>query len=372
MHLLRVQVPDFRVLQDVDIQFEKDFTPRIFPVGSLNGGGKSTLLQLIFVLLHCAGEPGRHEYIQNLLKGYEVKGEDGKQTLAKFEVWTGEEVVEIEFICCNDNFLKNSLKLNRLPLIINYWSNIEGKKANYLLFHIDGIKPEESNAFLEKLSNKIFLVSPPTQVCLFLSEEYRKILFNKEDAYSYYYGNLIMAKKTMPGLNTYNFIPADSIIDFFKAARDKDFKEVVKTGKYGNNYQTLLKEANLLLTPKKLRPDPDLKGVIFQIEKDGETIELFPEDLSHGELRRLSIYTWLKSKDIDDSIVLMDEIEISLHPDWEYQVVRDLEQWAPNNQYILATHSYALCEALTPAHVKELEPRLTPPEHKQDKTQEQK
>jgi predicted ATP-binding protein involved in virulence len=47
MHLQRIQVPDFRVLKDVDISFEKEFTPRIFPLGSQNGGGKSTLLQLI-------------------------------------------------------------------------------------------------------------------------------------------------------------------------------------------------------------------------------------------------------------------------------------------------------------------------------------
>jgi len=45
MHLLRVQIPDFRVLKDVDITFEKEFSPRIFPLGSQNGGGKSTMVQ---------------------------------------------------------------------------------------------------------------------------------------------------------------------------------------------------------------------------------------------------------------------------------------------------------------------------------------
>ena len=54
----------------------------------------------------------------------------------------------------------------------------------------------------------------------------------------------------------------------------------------------------------------------------------------------------------------MDEIENALHPDWQYQIVRDLVEWGKDNQYILATHSYGLCEALTPAHVKELEPKL--------------
>jgi hypothetical protein len=52
MRLLRVQVPEFRALKDVDISFEPEFNPQVFPLGSLNGGGKSTLLQLIFVLLN--------------------------------------------------------------------------------------------------------------------------------------------------------------------------------------------------------------------------------------------------------------------------------------------------------------------------------
>ncbi|MDM8548934.1 AAA family ATPase [Desulfobacterales bacterium HSG2] len=75
-------------------------------------------------------------------------------------------------------------------------------------------------------------------------------------------------------------------------------------------------------------------------------------------MKRLSLYMWTKYNKIEDAIVLMDEIEIALHPDWQYQIVRDLMQWTPNNQYILATHSFDLCEALTPAHVKELEPKL--------------
>jgi len=113
-----------------------------------------------------------------------------------------------------------------------------------------------------------------------------------------------------------------------------------------------------MLFNKKINIDKDLNGVNFTLDRNGETIELSPEDLSHGELKRLSIYMWLKHHNIEDAIVLMDEIEIAFHPDWQYRIIQDLQEWAPNNQYILATHSYELCQALTPAHVKELEPRL--------------
>jgi predicted ATPase len=143
------------------------------------------------------------------------------------------------------------------------------------------------------------------------------------------------------------------------SARDKDFQEALLTNSYGNNYFDLANRISQFLSGKKIFLKEQLSKIVFQ-SSDGIT-ELQPEDLSHGELKRLSIYLWLLHKEIGESIVFMDEVEIALHPDWQYQIVADLEQWAVNNQYILATHSYELCNALTPNHVKELEPRLPNP-----------
>jgi predicted ATPase len=152
------------------------------------------------------------------------------------------------------------------------------------------------------------------------------------------------------------------IIDFFNKVFDLDIRKAIKTkGDYDNQYKKLIEEFNKVLTNKSLNITPDRTGVTFEMEdEDGTVRELYPEDLSHGELKRLSIYLWLKYYDIKDSIVLMDEIEIAFHPDWQYQIIRDLQEWGPSNQYILATHSYELCEALTPAHVKEINPHLLP------------
>jgi predicted ATPase len=111
-----------------------------------------------------------------------------------------------------------------------------------------------------------------------------------------------------------------------------------------------------ILVNKKVNIESDLSSINFKLDIDGT--KLYPEDLSHGELKRLCIYTWMKHNKIEDAIVLMDELEISFHPDWQYQIVRDLEEWGATNQYILATHSYELCNAVTPAHVKELDPKL--------------
>ncbi|MEG4212021.1 hypothetical protein [Microcoleus sp. S13_B4] len=112
MHLLRVQVPDFRGLKDIDITFEKDFFPNIFPLGSQKGGGKSTLLQLIFVLLYCSGDDNKKSFLQNLLQGFKVADGEDKRVLAIIDLWDGEKVVEMEFFSYKDSLFKKKLALD--------------------------------------------------------------------------------------------------------------------------------------------------------------------------------------------------------------------------------------------------------------------
>jgi len=377
MHLLRVQVPDFRALKDIDITFEKDFFPKIFPLGSQNGGGKSTLLQLIFVLLHCSVDEHKKPFVHALLQGFKIL-EEGEKNLAIIDIWDGEKIVKLEFYC-QSFFEKNYEPEDDYTAyeIINYAndirdiSSLEKVKEEIdnddittqifieLKCRFNNQSPEQVKSFLEKISHKIFLAAPSTQVFLFLPQESRELLFKKSsNGDNNYYGILESARSELQGLFTYDFLAVELLIEAFKAASDRDLREMIKTGSYGNNYQTLINDLNLLLGNKRINLDEDFAGVNFYLYNNGETIELYPEDLSHGELKRLSIYIWLKSRNIEDAIVLMDEIEIAFHPDWQYQIISDLKDWGPSNQYILATHSYALCEALTPAHVKEIEPKL--------------
>ena len=492
MKLQRVQVPDFRVLKNVDISFEKDFVPNIFPLGSQNGGGKSTLLQLIFVLLHCSGDSEKHEFIKNMLYGFEID-DSGKGVLAAIDIWDGEKTVNLEFSVYRDSYaqellipsekllnhngndiqiqdsheniifsapkkltdisrkigiiefqirelsqyltilqgvrnienaeerenqlirisknirfrnifsvignislkeikaiddikqiileelrvhqlnLKKFLKereklevlspkildylnLNKIFYIFSYSDSISNSQDRVLLCNIHNIQIEKSESFLNMLSNKIFIAAPTTQVFLFLAQDTRKILFKQQNNYQ---SQVQKSKSKLPGFFTYDFFAVNLLIDIFKSARDKDFKQAIETGDYGNNYQKLVNELNQILLNKKININPDLSGFTFKLDKPGwGDIELYPEDLSHGELKRLSIYAWIKYNIIEDSIVLIDEIENDFHPDWQYQIIKDIAEWAPKNQYIISTHSYELCQAVTPAHVKELEPRL--------------
>ena len=479
MHLQRVQVPDFRVLKDVDITFEKDFNPRVFPLGSQNGGGKSTLLQLIFVLLHCPTNPDRLSALKNLIDGFNLRENEDKRVLAKIDIWDGEKLVELEFFVCGDtyideilNFVRNKQderepnyffqmflelediqqKISEIPseeiTLKNIIEQIEIKNkeksssskfpdrlktrllsldieldsieidyldSNYLIkiekelklqlsnkhlelrikekllsnnihefiFNIKSVNIEyiticssEANnyknkallcsinnknanfdkQFLNKLSNKIFLSAPSTQVFLFLPKKTIKSLFTDKNNYQ---SELTRMNSNLSGFFTYDFLATDILIESFEKARDKDFKEALKTGEYGKNYKKLLQDLDFLLHDKQVNLTDDFSGLTFKLDRFKDSIELYPEDLSHGELKRLSVYVWLKYQNIEDAIVLMDEVDLALHPDWQYQIVSDLIDWSASNQYILATHSYELCQALTPSHVKALEPKLT-------------
>ena len=382
MRLLRVQVPDFRVLKNIDLSFEKDFFPQIFPIGSQNGGGKSTLLQLIFILLHCSGDPEKIEYVVNLLHRCQLEDELDQKTLAIFEILTdNREEVKLDFFICRDAYVKQFVSdldgqfVSDLGDVYlkHFVSDIDGQflylcqaknqknEEIFLLCKFSQATQEECQLFMKELSSKIFLAAPSTQVFIFLPKATNKSLFQinqgNPDSSNYY---LAMAdiKNKLSNLFTYDFLPVELLINYFIMARDQDFAQAIETGEYGNNYQLRRQKLNSILSDKEINLDKDISRITFKFKGDTNGEELYPEDLSHGELKRLSIYLWLKYRRIKDAIVLMDEIEIALHPDWQYKIIEDLQEWEPSNQYILATHSHELCQALTPAHVKEIEPKL--------------
>jgi hypothetical protein len=504
MHLKRVRVPSFRVLKDIDISFEADLVPQIFPLGSINGGGKSTLLQLIFTLLHCPGKYERIPYLQNMLEGFVLDDDLSYRDLANIELIVDGQIVELDFFVCDRDYIVSgihvvddqgkaiqleadikiadlvnlhnslddsfefilktkyrvetliesivnkrsngdvsksndpfqvffhgfgiaklsekeidlierfvpdkrihdlSLELNKLNLnsdqskdvaieiltnilnaIIRRESDLLRNKQKNMKFQIVSNKSKVDTLFicycnelrqdrelflmcsikntvfinvLSKLRDQIFLAAPVTQVFHFLDPGDKLLLFRADEEGDTYHSKLDTANSVLSGFFPYNFLAVDLLVQAFTDARDDDFKQAISTGEYGNRYQKIIADLAKILGNKKANLDLDLGGVNFtKIDELGNLVKLYPSDLSHGELKRLSLYVWLKYNKIDDSIVLMDEVEIALHPDWQYGIINDLQTWAPNNQYILATHSYELCQALTPAHVKEIEPKL--------------
>lgn len=109
---------------------------------------------------------------------------------------------------------------------------------------------------------------------------------------------------------------------------------------------------------------PALNGVRFDEEtrklytrKDGHDFEL--SELSDGEQsllalvadisRRLAIANpALDNPLTGDAVVLVDEIDLHLHPAWQRQIVALFEQTFPNTQFIFTTHSPQILSHVKP------------------------
>lgn len=92
----------------------------------------------------------------------------------------------------------------------------------------------------------------------------------------------------------------------------------------------------------------DIDVKLIGLSEDEETKPIFKNSLgkefdinglSSGEkqlfLRALS----LKFLEVNNSIILIDELEISLHPQWQSKIIKLYENIGENNQLIIATHS---------------------------------
>jgi len=128
----------------------------------------------------------------------------------------------------------------------------------------------------------------------------------------------------------------------------KNFIDMIKD----NNEELTIKEANQKATDEinsifnGLELKTKFKGISKDIKREilfendvSENIHL--EELSTGEQQLFIRALSLKMMSLKDSIILIDEPEISLHPNWQNHILKIYNNIAKsgNNQLIVATHS---------------------------------
>jgi predicted ATPase len=455
MKLLKVHVHNYRHLKDVSLTFEPDLYPQVFAIGSENGGGKSTLLQLVFTLLHCAPHSNLHKFVINAIqhmKSSLENLEDKIHQIIDIELMDKNEIILISYLLypagsqdeenienlsiggavdlialakslknkinslnldknenlrqlnlakyavlrssrstndAEDRARKIEATLQRIDKLIRvaqeelenipekvcsqvlreanlkFICSIDINSGNSEVSHfnlcctINHHSSIESHNLLGNLSKQIFLAGQTTQPYIFLSNENIGDMFNSDKSYEM---TLEKARLEIGNLYNFNAFAVNEIIAAFKAALEEDAKSMIQNGYYSSSFSDLTKELKFILGGnKEILPTPECDGLTIRYYIDDKNYkELSLGELSHGELKRVCLYSWIRHNKASQSIVLIDEIENGLHPDWQYQIVKDLQEWG-DNQYILATHSFYLCEALTPRHVKELAPKMSQP-----------
>ena len=283
MKIKNLHINEFKGLRDISINFEKNDKPLdLVVLAGSNGSGKTRVLESIL------------DYFQKIVNHIE-----------------NENVAGVFFETDEQNCLNQGYNSNMLYLILNYYNdenNVErGRKVveeNLKVFPKIIYMPTETNF------QKVEIASP------MLVREYK--FLNIVDT------GLI---KDVP-----SYI-ATRIIEMANDQEDTPMQEI---------RAAVFKEINEIFEILDL----DIK--ISGISKNAKSIPLFTNsagdqfdinELSSGEKQLFLRTLAIRMLNPENSIILIDEPELSLHPKWQQRIVDVYTKIGKNNQIIIATHS---------------------------------
>ncbi len=116
-------------------------------------------------------------------------------------------------------------------------------------------------------------------------------------------------------------------------ARQEDTSDGV-----GEAYGALRKYYAEICRPRSIVGPVNMEDGLEMEFSDGAVTSPYNE-LSSGEKMVLSLLARIAEERIHSSIVLIDEIELHLHPLWQRKLLGALPQMGSNNQFIVTTHS---------------------------------
>ncbi len=132
-------------------------------------------------------------------------------------------------------------------------------------------------------------------------------------------------------------LPFDDVLSWLSVYYRKNFHW--NPEKYGESYWHQIQRLfNQVCAPVKLirlESGPDFDTLI--VEKNNIEYDLL--QMSSGEHQVLRILVGMVAEMAINSIVLIDEVELHLHPVWQERLIEALREEPSNNQYIFTTHS---------------------------------
>lgn len=350
MRLERIELKNYRQFGI----FETDFDKRLTVLCGDNGAGKTAVLDAIAValgtfLMHVDGPNAR--IVSPMLSESDVRLQIGKAgSLSSYEPQTP-TVVAAQGTIGGDR-IQWSRKLNRLG---GRTTVSEAKDASKISKCMQESIKSDANAVLPLLA---------------------------------YYGTgrLWVHKRGMSGMpNVFEkrFSRANGYIDCLDSVTNEKlmlgwFRHMTMVGlQYGQRIPELVAVRQALSTClKDLSPDYSdvtvtysLKQnalVLTTVDKTGEQLELPFDQLSDGYRGVLSLFADIayrmavlnpNSTEIlsTPGIVLIDEVDLHLHPKWQSRILGDLLRIFPNLQFIVSTHAPKIIASVKASQVRRLE-----------------
>ncbi len=309
MRIKELELHNFRGIKHLNLVFNQEHN--VVVLVGINGIGKSSILDCINLLVQYYGKVS-YEYHSLGTPSYEKLS--SRQGLLKSDI----------YIKCDSTTVRL----------------IDANNVDWELFISNDYDDNNDLEFLEEITNKNSITKITKDSCI-----------NLEDRYFYYLANRQIVD--FHGVGTTkpkNIINFESFSKWFKETEDLENErrlsdeieyrhpilESVRSSVYsllGAEYSNLtFKRAVDRMTVKKSD-----REIAVRLLSDGEKNLLAM--VGHLSRRLAEKYDRFDNELADSAIVLIDEIELHLHPEWQRMIIPRLTKTFPNCQFIVTTHS---------------------------------
>ena len=330
-------IKNFKALDELHLEcpapaFEGE--PDVMVLGSENGLGKTSILQCI-ALLTLAPTLHRHGHLREM-------AHDLNLNLPDLLIRSGCDKAEIT------GKFQVGKKHAEQRLVISRHGELEFDEVPHLLKEVCS-SPMKSSA--ETLLELLGLSSEPLlQGRLMFFHSYRRVQEGNPDLGSVMNGAPKKAFRDPRG-------PQRNAFSLFKMKilrlmmGQADLFEDVSSANEEGAFAELNRLVKIYAGGKigKLRPEPDSSLDIRIQHLDRPDSSFSFDGLSSGQKEVIStLFLVGQLSSMSNAIVLIDEPELHLNAEWHAELVRQLFEVAPHNQYILASHSQQIFASVAP------------------------
>lgn len=368
MKIIDLKLQGVRGFEELELDFKNPITKEplknVVLVGK-NGSGKTTILKSI---VHCLTTWNYH--------------------------FGGQKMDETDINIKSDEFsIKLNVKFNELEKQILFkdvdTSKIEKintitatKKNETIKTKLDNQASEYIDTEEEIVYKDYILITPNTSAQEY--NNFRKNVFSNEnnETLVFYFDSLrFLSTESLSGPNSIELpqnkredMLSDSVEFFngnplFKYNYVKqwlinlDFKRL-KNSEYESIYNRVINAIDLLITPNKFDSITEKSEILFKTRNGEIPIEKLSDGFKNvfiiiGEI----LFRFEQNTEVDninemfnkEAIVMIDEIDCHLHPEWQLNIIPTLNKIFPNIQIIATTHSPFIIQNLQTYEVIKLE-----------------
>lgn len=156
------------------------------------------------------------------------------------------------------------------------------------------------------------------------------------------------------------------LFEYFYFLEDTERREKVDQGNlnFQNPQLTAVRRAITSFLPEYTNPHTVLKPLRFMLDSVKDHMPYSIEMLSDGYKTSLAMVLDIAIRMVEanpdagvealqtSGIVLIDEIELHLHPSWQQRIIKDLTKTFPNVQFVCTTHSPQVLSTVPPESIR--------------------